>query len=159
MHFLAFNSWPITTRISLFVLAKVLESGRPVALCLDTRFFIIFDSDSLKRFKYGDVPDDHLPPYTLALCDFNSTLSLPLYPFVSPSSTSFIVQAASPKIAWWHEWSNKRTLKFGRWIFGAPALKALWTGNSLSILKLRYAIFQLCRIGSSQSARRRHCST
>jgi len=60
-----------------FALLKALESGRPVAICLKPNFFLLFDSDGPKRLMYGYVPDDHLPPNTLALCDSNDALSSP----------------------------------------------------------------------------------
>jgi len=95
-----------------FALLKALESGRPVAFCYKSNFFLLFDSDGPKKLKYVDVDDDELPPNTLALCDSNVTLSTPLDPFVSPSSTSFIVQATSPKIARWYEWSKQKAADF-----------------------------------------------
>ena len=91
-----------------FALAKALESGRPVAFCLNADFFILFDSDGPKRLMYGYVPDDHLPPNTLALCDSNSLLSTPPAPFASPDSTSFIIQATSPKLVRWYEWTKQK---------------------------------------------------
>jgi hypothetical protein len=91
-----------------FALAKALESGRPVALCLNANSFVLFDSDGPKELKYVDVSEHRLPPNTLALCDSNSALSSPPNPFVSPSSTSFIVQATSPKVARWYEWSKQK---------------------------------------------------
>ena len=91
-----------------FALAKALESARPVAFCHRANFFILFDSDGLKKLKYIDVEEDELPPNTLALCDSNSALSSPPSPFVSRFSTSFIVQATSPKLARWYEWSKQK---------------------------------------------------
>ena len=106
-----------------FALAKALESGRPVAFCLNAKFFILFDSDGPKELKY-DVSYHELPPNTLALCDSNSSLSSPPEPFVHPDSSSFIVQATSPKLARWYEWSKQKRAKI--WTMD------LWTKEEIS---------------------------
>jgi hypothetical protein len=91
-----------------FALAKALESGRPVAFCLNADSFILFDSDGPKELMYIYVSAHRLPPNTLALCDSNAALSSPPSPFISAESTSFIVQATSPKVARWYEWSKQK---------------------------------------------------
>ncbi|KDQ08088.1 hypothetical protein BOTBODRAFT_119043, partial [Botryobasidium botryosum FD-172 SS1] len=90
-----------------FALAKALAIKHPVVLCNQENLFYLFTERAGRRVRIGDF-NDRLPKNTLVLCDSREGITSPPMHFTEPMSTAFVVQATSPRISRWKEWSKQR---------------------------------------------------
>lgn len=86
-----------------YALAHAIKAQIPVAWCADSTLFYFFDSNGVSHRVYNHVPLG----CKLALFDTVTGLESPVAAFYGPDRGVFVIQATSPKLTRWKEWSKQ----------------------------------------------------
>ncbi|KAJ7221687.1 hypothetical protein GGX14DRAFT_430674 [Mycena pura] len=91
----------------LYALVQALLAKKPVALCRSPFHFDYFDKDGVTRIKWADAGALKLPPGVIALFDTLKEQESPHNIFIDRLNAAYVVQATSPKVSQYKEWSKQ----------------------------------------------------